>query len=107
MFLWCYLWWPSVLPGSQSVSVLCKDLLNLEPSIVRYWLSVVEAGCSLLCSYFYPLCYTVAILHAVLLKFTYYAQYYAHEQELLLYYYASAIHTQFSMNNLLHVVDNF
>ena len=30
--------------------------------------------------------------HAVLLKFTYYAQYYAHEQELLLYYYASAIH---------------
>ena len=50
-----------------------------------------------------------SILQAVLLKFTYYAQYYAHEQESLLYYYASTINIQFSMNNLLHVrvVDNF
>ena len=30
----CYLWWPSVLPGSESVSVLSKDLLNLEPHYV-------------------------------------------------------------------------
>ena len=37
----------------------------------------------------------------VLLKFTYYAQ----EQELLSDYYA--IYMQFSMNNLLHVDDNF
>ena len=27
----CYLWWSSVLPGSKSVAVLSKDLLNLEP----------------------------------------------------------------------------
>ena len=26
-----YRWWPSILPGSKSVSVLSKDLLNLEP----------------------------------------------------------------------------
>ena len=26
-----YVWRPSVLPGSESVSVLSKDLLNLEP----------------------------------------------------------------------------
>ena len=25
-----YFWWPSVLSGSESVSVLSKDLLNLE-----------------------------------------------------------------------------
>ena len=29
-----YLWWPNVLPGSESVSVLSKDLLNLEPLYV-------------------------------------------------------------------------
>ena len=28
-----YLWWPSGLPGSESVSVLSKDLLNLEPPL--------------------------------------------------------------------------
>ena len=27
----CYLWWSSVLPGSKSVAVLSKDLVNLEP----------------------------------------------------------------------------
>ena len=47
-----------------------------------------------------PLCYA-----AVLLKFTYYAQYYAQEQELLSDYYT--IHIQFCMNNSLHVADNF
>ena len=41
-------------------------------------------GTSLLCFYFYPLCYAT-----VLIKFTYYAQYYAQEQELLSDYYAS------------------
>ena len=53
-------------------------------------------GTSLLCFYFYPLCYA-----AVLLKFTYYAQ----EQELLSDYYA--IYIQFCISNSLHVVDNF
>ena len=28
-----YLWWPSVLPGSEFLSVLSKDLLNLEPPL--------------------------------------------------------------------------
>ena len=100
-----FLWWPSILPDSQSVSVLCKDLLNLEPSIVRYWLSSRGQLQPMM-----PLLLPImlySILHAVLLKFTYYAQYYAHEQELLLYYYASSIHIQFSMINLLYVVDNF
>ena len=53
-------------------------------------------GISLLCFYFYILCYA-----AVLLNFTYYAQ----EQELLSDYYA--IYIQVCMNNSLHVVDNF
>ena len=50
--------------------------------------------------YFYPLCYA-----AVLLKFTYYAQYYAQEQELVSDYYA--FYMQFCMSNLLNVADNF
>ena len=54
----------------------------------------IYVGTDLLCFYFYPLCYA-----AVLLKFTYYAQYYAQEQELY------AIHTQFCMNNSLHVAE--
>ena len=29
-----YLWWISVLPSSESVSVLSKGLLNLEPSFM-------------------------------------------------------------------------
>ena len=29
----CYLWWPSVVPGSESVFVVSKDLLNLEPPL--------------------------------------------------------------------------
>ena len=37
----------------------------------------------------------------MLLKYTYYAQYYAQEQELY------AIHIRFCMNNSLHVADNF
>ena len=54
-------------------------------------------GTSLICYYFYPLCYV-----AVLLKFTYYAQYYAPEQNYTLsdYY---AVYMQFCMNNSLHV----
>ena len=28
-----YLWWPNVLPGRESVSVLSKNLLNLEPPL--------------------------------------------------------------------------
>ena len=50
--------------------------------------------------YFYPLFYA-----AVFLKFTYYAQYYAQEQELLSDYYA--IYMQVGMNNSLHVADTF
>ena len=57
---------------------------------------VFQLETSLLCFYFYPLCYA-----AVLLKFTYYAQ----EQELLSDYYA--FYMQFWMNNSLHVADNF
>ena len=53
-------------------------------------------GTSLLCFYFYPLCYA-----AVLLKFTYHAQ----EQELLSDYYA--IYMRSCMSSSLHVVDNF
>ena len=56
----------------------------------------LPVGTSLLCFYFYPLCYV-----AVLLEFTYYAQYYVQEEELLSDYYA--IYMQFYMNNLLHV----
>ena len=41
----------------------------------------------------------------MLLKFTYYAQYYAQEQELLSDYYV--IYVQICMNNTLHVEDNF
>ena len=54
----------------------------------------------LLCFSFYPLCYTV-----VLLKFTYYAQYYAQEQELLSDYYA--IYMLSCMSSSLHVAHNF
>ena len=46
--------------------------------------------------YFYPLCYT-----AVLLKFIYYAQYYAQEQELLSDY---ILHPQLCMKNSLHIL---
>ena len=28
-----FLWWPSVLPDSESVSLLSKGLLNLEPPL--------------------------------------------------------------------------
>ena len=28
-----YLWYPSAFPGGKSVSVLSKDLLNLEPPL--------------------------------------------------------------------------
>ena len=58
-----------------------------------------RVGTSLLCFYFYPLCYAV-----VLLKFTYYAQYYAQEQEILPGY--CAINIQFCMNSSLYVADN-
>ena len=58
-------------------------------------------GTSLRCFYFYPLCYA-----AVFLKFTYYPQYYAQEQELLSDYYAIHDHIQSCMNNSLHVADN-
>ena len=61
---------------------------------------LVTLGNSLLCVYFYPLCYA-----AVLLKFTYYTQYYAQEEELSSDYYAFYI--QFCMSNSLHVEDNF
>ena len=60
----------------------------------------IRVGTSLLRFYFYPLCYA-----AVLLTFTYYAQYYAQEQELLSDYYAFYI--QFCMNNSLHVAESF
>ena len=46
---------------------------------------------SLLCFHFYPLCYT-----AVLLKFTYSAQYYAQEQEFWSDYYVSYVHYKFA-----------
>ena len=55
---------------------------------------------NLLCFYFYLLCYA-----AVLLKFTYYAQYYAPEQDLLLGFYA--IYMQFCISNSLHVTECF
>ena len=51
----------------------------------------LHVGTSLLCFYFYPLCST-----AVLLKFTYHAQYYAQEQEFLSDYYA--IYIQFCLS---------
>ena len=54
-------------------------------------------GTSLLCFYFYLLCYA-----AVFLKVTYYAQYYTQEHELLSDYYA--FYMQFCMNNS---ADNF
>ena len=57
-------------------------------------------GTSLLCFYFYPLCYAT-----VLLKLTYYAQYYAQKEELLSKYYT--FYMQFFMNNSLQVTDNF
>ena len=47
---------------------------------------------------FYPLCYV-----AVLLKFTYYAQYYAQEHELLSDHYA--FYMQFCMSSSLHIAD--
>ena len=56
-------------------------------------------GTSLLYFDFYLLYYA-----AVLLKFTYYAQYYAQEQELWWEYYA--IYIQVSMSNSLHIPDN-
>ena len=28
-----YLWWPSIVPGGEFVSVLSKDLMNLEPPL--------------------------------------------------------------------------
>ena len=28
-----YLWWPNVFPGGKFVSMLRKDLLNLEPPL--------------------------------------------------------------------------
>ena len=49
---------------------------------------------------FLPICFA-----AVLLKFTYYAQYYAQEKELWSDYYA--IYIQVCISNLLHVADNF
>ena len=63
-------------------------------------IAMMQLGTSLLWFWFYSLCYA-----AVLLEFTYYAQYYAQEQKLLSDYYA--IHIQFCMYNLLHVADNF
>ena len=70
-------------------------VLNIELFLVWH----KQLGISLLCVYFYLLCYA-----AVLLKFTYYTQCYAQEQELLSDYYA--IHIQFCINNSLHVADN-
>ena len=55
-------------------------------------------GMSLFCFYRYPLCYA-----AVLLKFTYCAQYDTQEQEMSDYY---AFYKQFCMSNSLHVTDN-
>ena len=63
------------------------------------WMSVSEIGTSLLCFYFYLLCFA-----AVLLKSTYCAQHYAQEQELSDYYGA---YIQFCMSNSLHVTENF
>ena len=62
--------------------------------------NMYDVRTNLLCFYFYPLCYA-----AVLLKFTYYAQYYAQEQGLssdyICYLYTIC------MNNSLHVANNF
>ena len=68
---------------------------------------------SYVCAYMYkgyytkgPAYYIFIFTHyAVLLKFTYYAQFYAQEQEFLSDYYA--IYIQFCMSNSLHVADNF
>ena len=59
----------------------------------------VLLGTSLLCFYFYPLCYA-----AVVLEFTYYAQYYAQVLESLSDYYD--IYVQVCKNSSLHVADN-
>ena len=64
------------------------------------WVSISEIGTTLLCFYFYLLCFAV-----VLLKSTYYAQHYAQEQELLSDYYG--IYIQFCMSNSLHVTESF
>ena len=58
-----------------------------------------KVGTSLLCFYFHLLCYA-----AVLLKFTYYTQYYAQEQGLWSEYYAICI--QVCINNSLHIANN-
>ena len=78
------------------MTLIYVDMLRLP--IIRKLL----VGTSLLCLYFYPLCYA-----AVLLKFTYYTQYYAQEQELVLLSDYYAFYMQFCMRNLLHVADNF
>ena len=63
------------------------------PNTSASWL-----GTSLLRFYRYPLCYA-----AVLLKFTYCAQYDVQEEEMSDYY---AFYMQFYMSNSLHVTDN-
>ena len=65
-------------------TLLCAGILLLVRSI----------GTSILCFYFYPLCY--AAVSAVLLKFTYYAQ--EAEEKLLSYHYAFYVifHEQFT-----------
>ena len=69
--------------------------MQLQVHVRDFIINVLTAsklGTSLLCFYFYPLCYA-----AVLVKFTYYTQ----EQEFLSDYYA------FINGNSLHVADNF
>ena len=57
-----------------------RGLLNF---IIMYGIMYGKLRTSLLCFYFYPLCYAAALL-----KFIYYVRYYAQEEELLLDYYA-------------------
>ena len=72
-------------------------MLLIRISLGRILISNVvvgQIGTSLLYFYFYLLCYA-----AVLLKFTYYAQYYAQEQKLLSDYIYTILHEQFTTYN--------
>ena len=75
-----------------------KHVLLLHCGVILHSLHYIYLGTSLLCFYFYPLCDA-----AVLLKLTFYAQYYAQKQEFLSDYF----YIQFCMNNSQHVADNF
>ena len=81
------------------VKIFVKSLIFVKANFHKKQIGILisknqalQVGTSLLCFYFYPLCYA-----AVPLKFTYYAL----EQGLLSDYYAS--YAQVCMNNSLHI----